>query len=113
MKLVLQDGENVELDLPALRAGPWWLDTPGRLAVTNQRVVFVSGRKPWFQPTNEFAYGDIDEVDEARRRNKSITSGYSGDGLLIRPKAGKELTIWLEEGAGEALRRIRAKLAPA
>jgi hypothetical protein len=113
MKLVLRDGENVELDLPGLRAGPWWLDTPGRLAVTNHRVVFVSGRKPWFQPTSEFEYGNIATVEEARRRHKSITSGYTGDGIVIRTKAGKELVIWLEAGADDAVRSIGAKLAQA
>jgi hypothetical protein len=113
MKLVLRDGERVEMDLAALRAGPWWLDTPGRLAITNQRVVFVSGRKPWFRPVSELLYAEIDDVDEARRRHKTITSGFEGEGISIRRKGGEELVIWLEQGANEALRHIRARLAQA
>jgi hypothetical protein len=113
VRLVLQDGENVEMDLPALRAGPWWLDTPGRLAVTNRRVVFVSSRAPWFQPVSEFAYGEIDRVEPARTRRASVTSGFSGDGMIITPRRGKPLTVWLSQGAESALARIGARVPAA
>ena len=113
MRLVLEDGEQVEMDLPALRGGPWWLDTPGRLAVTNRRVVFVSSRRPWFQPVSELRYGDIAMIEPSRKRRASVTSGFKGEGIVLTPRDGKPLVVWLADGADVALARIQARVGEA